>query len=75
MKYYQLSVFLIILTVCVVLLVQVIGAAVLNMPTNAENSALRIQLVDLMKYMAGAALGIISAKLVGQERDQKPPGS
>lgn len=57
-------------TVCAVLLVNVVGVMLLKIPTTPENAALRSQLVDLLKYIAGAVIGICSAK-VTNNNDRK----
>lgn len=56
-------------TVCAVLLINVLGALVLNIPTTAINQQIRLQLIDLLKYIAGAIIGIASAKVVGKKND------
>ena len=60
-------------TVCAILLVNVIGMLVLRIPTTPENAGVRNSLIDLLKYIAGAIIGIISAKVVGNNKtDEKP---
>lgn len=57
-------------TVCAILLVNVIGMFILKIPTTADNAGVRNSLVDLLKYIAGAIIGIISAKVVGNNSNQ-----
>lgn len=61
-------------TVCAILLVNVLGVMILKIPTTPENAALRSQLVDLMKYIAGAIIGICSAKVVGNNQKSNDNG-
>lgn len=57
-------------TVCAILLVNVIGMFVLKIPTTPENEGVRNSLIDLLKYIAGAVIGIISAKVVGKNENK-----
>ena len=57
-------------TVCAILLVNVVAMMIFKIPTTAENSALRMGLIDLLKYISGAVIGIASAKVINKNSDK-----
>ncbi len=57
-------------TVCAILLVNVIGMFVLKIPSTPDNAGVRNSLIDLLKYIAGAIIGIISAKVLNKTNDK-----
>ena len=57
-------------TVCAILLVNVIGVFIMKIPTTPENTQIRASLVDLLKYIAGAVIGIASAKVVNKNKEE-----
>jgi hypothetical protein len=74
MKYsiWELLCFIMGITVCTVILVYVLGAIILKgQATNPDNLQLRLQMIDLLKFMAGAVIGIASTKVVGSNPYRK----
>ena len=57
-------------TVCAILLVNGFGIFILKIPTTPENAGIRASLMDLLKYIAGAVIGIVSAKVVGKNENK-----
>jgi len=60
---YEWMLFMVIFTVCTVIIMTVAGMVILKMPTNADNKELRSNLVAMLNTMQGAVMAIIAFKI------------
>ncbi len=60
---YDFMLFMVLATVCTVILMSVAGMVVLKIPTNADNKELRSNLVAMLNTMQGAVMAIIAFKV------------
>ena len=60
---YDWLVFIIGITVCLILLINIISIVVLKIPTTADNLPIRSKLADILNGLIGSLLTIVGAKL------------
>lgn len=60
---YDFMLFMVLATVCIVILMSVAGMVILKIPTNADNKELRSQLTAMLNTMQGAVMAIIAFKI------------
>jgi len=66
---WELLIFITGCTVCAILLTNVLAIVILKIPSTPENKDIRAQLIDMLKYIEGAVMGIASAKIVGKKSE------
>ena len=68
MKYnaWELVIIIFSVTICMILLTNVIGVFVLKIPTNPDNKELRLKMADLLNTISSSILTIVAMKF----RDQ-----
>jgi uncharacterized membrane protein len=67
MNVFELLVFIIGCTICLILIVAIIGFYVT--PTTADNAQIRTKFIDLVIVIAGSIITIVSSKLLGRGKD------
>ncbi len=60
---YEWMIFMVLFTVCVVIIMSVASMVILKIPTNADNKELRSNLVAMLNTMQGAVMAIIAFKI------------
>ncbi len=60
---YEWMLFMVLFTVCLVIIMSVASMVILKIPTNADNKELRSQLTAMLNTMQGAVMAIIAFKI------------
>jgi len=68
MKYnaWELVIVIFSVTICMILLMNVIGIFLMKIPTNPDNKELRLKMADLLNTIASSVLTIVAMKFKDQ---------